>query len=42
MNPQLAGVEDLTGTYPFDIGTSVRTFKLNMLDALAPGCWDAR
>ena len=29
MNPQLAGVEELTGTYPFDIKTSVRTFKLN-------------
>lgn len=29
MNPQLAGVEDLPGTYPFDIATSVRTFRLN-------------
>ena len=29
MNPQLAGVEELTGTNPYDIKTSVRTFKLN-------------
>ena len=29
MNPQLAGVEDIPGTYIFDIRTSNRTLKLN-------------
>jgi protocatechuate 4,5-dioxygenase alpha chain len=29
MNPQLAGLEDLAGTYPFDLRTSHRTLKLN-------------
>lgn len=29
MNPQLKGIEDLEGTYPFDIRTSNRTLKLN-------------
>ena len=29
MNPQLAGLEDLAGTYIFDLRTSNRTLKLN-------------
>ena len=29
MNPQLAGVEDIPGTYIFDLRTSNRTLKLN-------------
>ena len=29
MNPQLQGVEDLEGTYVFDLRTSHRTMKLN-------------
>ncbi|SRR5690606_14086917 len=29
MNPQLKGIEELEGTYPFDIRTSNRTLKLN-------------
>lgn len=29
MNPQLQGVEDLPGTYPFDVRTSNRALKIN-------------
>jgi len=29
MNPQLAGLEDLAGTYPFDLRASHRALKLN-------------
>ncbi|GLU34161.1 protocatechuate 3,4-dioxygenase [Trinickia caryophylli] len=29
MNPQLAGIEDLPGTYPFDVRQSVRALRLN-------------
>lgn len=29
MNPQLAGIETLPGTYPFDLKTSVRTLRIN-------------
>ena len=29
MNPQLEGIEDLAGTYPFDLATSVRTLRIN-------------
>jgi hypothetical protein len=29
MNPQLAGVEDLVGTYVFDLRTSNRSLRLN-------------
>ena len=29
MNPQLLGVEELTGTYPFDIRQSVKAMRLN-------------
>ncbi|MEO8751772.1 MAG: protocatechuate 3,4-dioxygenase [Casimicrobiaceae bacterium] len=29
MNPQLAGIEKLGGTYPFDLATSVRTLRIN-------------
>lgn len=29
MNPQLIGVEELTGTYPFDIKASVKALRLN-------------
>ena len=29
MNPQLAGIEDLVGTYVFDLRTSHRALKLN-------------
>lgn len=29
MNPQLIGVEELTGTYPFDIRQSIKTLRLN-------------
>lgn len=29
MNPQLRGIEEIEGTYPFDIRTSNRTLKLN-------------
>jgi Aromatic-ring-opening dioxygenase LigAB, LigA subunit len=29
MNPQLAGIEDISGTYIFDLRTSNRTLKLN-------------
>jgi gallate dioxygenase len=29
MNPQLEGVEAIKGTYPFDIATSVRAYRLN-------------
>jgi gallate dioxygenase len=29
MNPQLAGIEKVTGTYPFDLATSVRTLRIN-------------
>ncbi len=29
MNPQIAGVEDLVGTYVFDLRTSHRALKLN-------------
>lgn len=29
MNPQLQGVEQIEGTYPFDLRTSVRALRLN-------------
>jgi hypothetical protein len=29
MNPQLEGIEDIPGTYPFDLRTSVRTLRIN-------------
>jgi len=29
MNPQLTGIEELTGTYPFDIRQSIKTLRLN-------------
>lgn len=29
MNPQLIGVEELTGTYPFDIRQSIKAMRLN-------------
>lgn len=29
MNPQLAGIEQVEGTYPFDLRTSIRTLRLN-------------
>ncbi|MDE1181924.1 protocatechuate 3,4-dioxygenase [Paraburkholderia sp.] len=29
MNPQLIGVEELTGTYPFDIRQSMKAMRLN-------------
>lgn len=29
MNPQLEGVEELTGTYPFDIRASMKAMRLN-------------
>lgn len=29
MNPQLAGIERVPGTYVFDLATSVRTLRLN-------------
>ncbi|UUX94516.1 protocatechuate 3,4-dioxygenase [Aquabacterium sp. J223] len=29
MNPQLAGIEQVEGTYPFDLRTSVRALRLN-------------
>lgn len=29
MNPQLEGVEKLSGTYPFDIAASVRCYRIN-------------
>jgi len=29
MNPQLEGVEALTGTYPFDIRQSIKSMRLN-------------
>ena len=29
MNPQLAGLENIPGTYPFDVRQSVRTLRLN-------------
>jgi hypothetical protein len=29
MNPQLEGIEDLTGTYPFDVLQSVKCIRLN-------------
>jgi hypothetical protein len=29
MNPQLAGIERIPGTYPFDLRASVRTLTLN-------------
>jgi protocatechuate 4,5-dioxygenase alpha chain len=29
MNPQLIGVEELMGTYPFDIRQSVKAMRLN-------------
>lgn len=29
MNPQLIGIEDVPGTYPFDLRTSVRTLGIN-------------
>ena len=29
MNPQLAGVERISGTYIFDLATSVRTLRIN-------------
>lgn len=29
MNPQLSGIEQIGGTYPFDLRTSVRTLRIN-------------
>ena len=29
MNPQLEGIEEISGTYPFDIRQSVRALRLN-------------
>jgi hypothetical protein len=29
MNPQLAGIEELKGTYPFDVRASVKAYRLN-------------
>ena len=29
MNPQLTGIEELTGTYPFDIRQSIKALRLN-------------
>ena len=29
MNPQLEGIEEVAGTYPFDLATSVRTLRIN-------------
>jgi hypothetical protein len=29
MNPQLAGIEKVAGTYPFDLATSIRTLRIN-------------
>ena len=29
MNPQLQGIEQIEGTYPFDLRTSIRTLRLN-------------
>ena len=29
MNPQLQGIEQVPGTYPFDLRTSIRTLRLN-------------
>lgn len=29
MNPQLSGIEDLEGTYVFDVARSVKTLRLN-------------
>jgi len=29
MNPQLVGIEELTGTYPFDIRQSIKAMRLN-------------
>lgn len=44
MNPQLAGIEELTGTYPFDIRQSMKTMRLNgflwqMREAPARALW---
>ncbi|RKP53470.1 protocatechuate 3,4-dioxygenase [Pararobbsia silviterrae] len=29
MNPQLEGIEDLTGTYPFDVAQSIKCIRIN-------------
>ena len=29
MNPQLAGIEDIPGTYVFDLAVSIRTLRIN-------------
>ena len=29
MNPQLEGIENIEGTYPFDLRTSIRALRLN-------------
>ena len=29
MNPQLEGIESLSGTYPFDLRASIKTLRLN-------------
>jgi len=44
MNPQLIGVEELTGTYPFDIRQSMKAMRLNrffwqMREAAARTLW---
>jgi hypothetical protein len=44
MNPQLEGVEALTGTYPFDIRQSIKSMRLNrffwqMRDPQARALW---
>jgi hypothetical protein len=44
MNPQLVGIEELTGTYPFDIRLSMKAMRLNrffwqMREASARNMW---
>ena len=44
MNPQLVGIEELTGTYPFDIRQSIKAMRLNrffwqMREAPARALW---
>ena len=29
MNPQLEGIEDITGTYPFDVRQSIKSIRIN-------------
>ncbi|OLL32396.1 protocatechuate 3,4-dioxygenase [Burkholderia sp. SRS-W-2-2016] len=44
MNPQLVGIEELTGTYPFDIRQSMKAMRMNrffwqMREASARALW---